>query len=169
MTRLASLVPALALVGCGTVVSFDVSQKAQTTIPAGGPVAGVLGGFGFQNLNFSQSSDFQNNNTSKDHVRECRLKQLTLKVVSPPGQDLHFLTKVEFFVEAPNLEKKRIASGTSFPSGVASVDLVPDDLDLAPYVRADSFSITTAATGTSPSQQTTLEADLTLNVHASVL
>ena len=170
MNRLAPAAAALALAGCGSLLSFDVHQTATADIPAGGPLSGALGGFaGFNSLSFNQSSEFRNNNTSKDHISECRLKQLTLKVVNPTGADLSFLTKVEFFVQAPNLASRRIASGTSFPKGVASVDLIADNVDLAPYAKSDSFSITTSATGTSPSQNTTLQADLTLNVHASIL
>jgi hypothetical protein len=42
-------------------------------------------------------------------------------------------------------------------------------LTIAPYAKADSFSITTKGTGTQPPQNTTVEADLSLHIVANVL
>jgi|GEM_PF-2423361 len=61
--------------------------------------------------------------------------------------------------------------GSSLPLDLAGTpfDLTLDDEELAPFVKADSFTITTDAKGTSPMQSTDVEADLTLHISASVL
>src|SRR5947199_8738501 len=104
--------------GCGNLVSFDVDSSGRSTIqgtPTGSLLPGVPGFGGFSDLSFSQSADFQNNNTNKDHVTECRLTNLTLKVVSPAGGTLAFLTKIDFYIEAPQLPKVHIAGLNPVP------------------------------------------------------
>lgn len=153
---------AVVLSGCSSLLSFDVQQSGQTTIQGGG----LLGSLGFGSFSFNQSQDFQNNNTNKDHISECRLTKLTLKVVS--GSDLGFLQSITFYVSAPNLPKQKIASKTAI-GAVRTVDLDLENVDIAQYAKSDQFSITTDAAGSAPAQTTTIEADLTLNVHASIL
>jgi hypothetical protein len=165
-------IAALLCSGCSGLIGFDVDSSGQSTIP-GSPTGSLLGGIpgfqGFNSMSFSQSAAFQNNNTNKDHISACRLTKLTLKVVTPTGGTLApLLTKIDFFIEAPNLQKIHIAGLNPVP-GTTSADLQLDDVDIAAYAKSDTFSITTAASGQTPSQNTTIEADLKLHVNASVL
>src|SRR3954467_4843741 len=91
--------------GCSSLLSFDVDSSGTTTISGGGLLSGLPGFSGFNNLSFSQSQQFANNNTNKDHISEARLTRLTLKVTSPAGADLSFLSKIDFFIEAPGQPK----------------------------------------------------------------
>lgn len=172
-----ALATCLALCGCSSLLSFDVDSSGTATIqgsPTGGLLGNALGSFsGFSNFNVSQSQSFKNENTNKDHITECRVTKFTLKVTSPvapaAGADLSFLTAINFTISAPNLPDQHIAGSTHFPAGQASVGLLLDDVDIARYCKSDSFSIKTDATGHAPSQDTQVEADLTLNIHASLL
>ncbi|SRR5260221_2860862 len=168
------LLPALLLcAGCPGLgqVGFDIDTNGSSQFQ-GNPAAGFLTVFpgfgGFGNLDFSQKAEFQNNNTRKDHVAEARLSKLTLKVVSPLGDPLSFISTVEFDVGATGLPTVKIAEAT-IPAGVSAFDLTLDNQDLAAYVKADSFSITTKGTGHSPVHDTTVEADLTMHIVANVL
>ena len=171
MHRVTLLFLVAGIAGCPGLgqVAFDVNSQGQSTVPGAGPAGGVLNVFpSFGNFNFSQNQTFQNNNTDKSHVDSAHLSKLTLKVVSPASANLGFLNTVEFDISAPNLPTVRIAEA-SIPANVASVDLSLDAVDIGPYVKADSFSLTTKATGHQPSSDTTLEADLTIHVVANVL
>jgi hypothetical protein len=152
-------------------VGFDIDTNGSSQFQ-GNPAAGLLTVFpsfgGFGNIDFSQKADFQNNNTRKDHVVEARLSKLTLKVVNPLGDTLGFISTVEFDVGATGLPTVRIAEAT-IPAGVSTVDLTIDNQDMAAYVKADNFSITTKGTGHSPVHDTTIEADLTMHIVANVL
>ena len=168
------LLPVLFLcAGCPGLgqVGFDIDTNGSSTVP-GNPAAGVFSVFpsfgSLGNLDFSQQQAFQNNNTRKDHVAEARLSKLTLKVTSPIGDPLSFISTVEFDVGASGLPTVRIAEAT-IPAGVSTVDLTLDNQDIAAYVKADSFSITTKGTGHSPIHDTTIEADLTMHIVANVL
>ena len=152
-------------------VGFTIDSKGTSTIQ-GNPTGGVLnvfpafGGFGSQS--FSQNQTFQNNNTNKDHVSSAHMTKLTLKVVSPSGGTLSFLSTVEFDIGATGLPTVRIAEA-NIPANATTVDLTLDAQDIAPYVKADAFSITTKATGQQPTTTTTLEADLSMYIVANVL
>jgi hypothetical protein len=168
----------LLMSSCSSLLSFDVDSTGTATIQHGPPGAGLIGGAlpgfnGFDNFNVSQTQAFKNNNTNKDHISSCRLTRLRLTVTAPsasPGNDLSFLTSIEFYISAPpNLPEQRIAHSTTLPAGQSVVDLAIDDTDIASYAKADSFSIKTTATGHAPAQDTTVRADLTLNIHASLL
>jgi len=153
-------------------VAFDVDSSGQSQVQ-GSPVGGFLPAPpGFENFNgvaFSQSQQFQNNNTNKDHITSCRVGKLTLKVVSPAGGTLSFLSRIEFFIKTAKLTEVRIAEALSIPAGTTSIDLAIDDQQIAPYAKSDTFSITTKATGQQPSQNTTIEADLKLHIEANIL
>src|SRR5438477_8938372 len=157
--RKTALVLALACAGCSGLIGFDVDTSGQSTIP-GSPAGGVLGGLpafgGFSDLSFTQSTAFQNNNTSKDHITACHLTKLSLKVVSPTTANLSFLSTVDFFIEAPGLSKVHIAGISAIPQGAVTVDLTVDARDISDYAKADSFSISSTATGQQPSQNTTI-------------
>jgi len=135
-------------------VAFDVDSSGQSQVQ-GSPVGGFL--------------QFQNNNTNKDHITSCRVGKLTLKVVSPAGGTLSFLSRIEFFIKTAKLTEVRIAEALSIPAGTTSIDLAIDDQQIAPYAKSDTFSITTKATGQQPSQNTTIEADLKLHIEANIL
>lgn len=172
MRRLAAAAAALSLCSCSSLLSFDIDSSGTSTIPkgSGGGILGGLPGFSnFGKFDFSNSSEFKNQNTNKSHISECHVTRLTLKVTNPAGNDLSFISKLDFFIEAPNLEKKHIAGSASFPKGQSTVDLTLDNLDIAAYAKSDSFSITTTGQGTSPQVDTTIQADIRLNIHASVL
>ena len=163
----------LLVAGCPGLgqVGFDVASQGTSTVQ-GSPLGAALNAFpsfsGFGDLSFSQSQDFANNNTNKDHVVQANLTRLTLKTISPTGATLDFIQTVEFDIAAPGLPTVRIAEAT-IAAGATSVDLSLDAQDLAAYVKADSFSITTKGAGHQPSSDTTIEADLSLHIVANVL
>jgi hypothetical protein len=173
MRRLTLVLLLLGTAGCPGLgqVAFSVDSQGQSTFQ-GNPAGGFLSVFpafgGFGNLTFKQNQSFQNNNTNKDHVAEARLTKLTLKIVTPTNATLNFLSTVEFDIGAPGLPTIRIAEAT-IPANVATIDLTLDPQDIAPYAKADTFSITTQGTGHQPTTDTTVEADLSIRIVANVL
>ena len=167
---------AAALVGlaaaCSPSIGIDIDASGTATVQGSalGSVLSLPGGFGgLTAINLSQEAAFKNQNTDRDHITSCRVSKLALKVTSPDSQDLTFLSSISFSIAAPNLPKLRIAHLDAIPAGARSVNLSLDDAQLGAYCKADSFSITTDASGHAPPQDTTIEADLTLHVEANLL
>ena len=170
LNRIALPIVALASIfstGCSYMpVSFDVHTGGQTTIQKGTIAEGLVGTLGFgnlANLDISSSQEFKSNNVQKRHVARARLQELKLTITAPKEQNFDFLQSITFFVEAPGLEKKRLAH-RDVPRGARAFTCLIDDVELAPYVRADRMTITTTVNGHRPGADTTLQADLTINV-----
>jgi hypothetical protein len=171
--RRAALLSSLLLLGCHPTIDFDLTQSGsgtipgtQSPVPAPGPVSLTFPIPQLQNVNPSTLKGFPGN-TAKDHVQSARAKKITLTATDPARQDLSFLNSVAFSISATGLPTVQFAHLSPFPSA-PSADLQLDDVELAPYLKAESFSIAAAVTGTPQQHSITLQADLDLGVTASV-
>ena len=167
----AACAAALVLSGCNPTISFDSTVKGTSQIPGSGlgSLSGPLTLTGLNNINLSQQGNFTNNNTDKDHIDHVHVKSMTLVVTAPTPGDLSFLTKLAFTISADGLPTVEIAHQEVFPKGQSTVTMTLDGAELAPYAKAASFSIGATGTGTAPSQNTTIEATMTLTIDAHVL
>lgn len=158
--------------GCGALpLPITVTTTGRAVIEKGTVVEQAVGGVGFSQftaIDFSQSQEFKNNNVQKKHVSEARVKEITLTIELPAGQSFDFLESVMFYIEAPGLEKKRLAH-KKVPRGVSRFTCELEDLDIAPYVRADTMQVTTSVKGRRPDAETTLEARLSVKVGTVLL
>jgi hypothetical protein len=158
------------LCACHPTIDFDLTQSGTINIPASqfaAPLALTLPVPGLQNVDTSNVQGFPSSRTAKDHVQSARAKKITLTVTSPGSRDLSFLSSVALSISATGQPTKQFAHLSPFPAAT-SADLQLDDVELAPYLKADSFSIATAVTGTAQRSAVTIRADLDLGVTASV-
>ncbi len=161
----------VALTACGPV-GFTTEIKGQGTVTGGTGLGGVLTMFPqlstLTNIDFDQSQDFKNNNTSRDHVTSVLLKSMTLKISSPNDQDFSFLDTIQFVAktgenEAVFAEKSNISKlGLKAPNPVLTLNST--NVDLAPFVRASTMSIVMRGTGRQPPQDTRVEVITVFNV-----
>ena len=166
----------LAAAGCGAdqLDNFDVTVKETAQIPAATVVETLLGGFpaldAFTSFDLSQSATFRNKNYDVDDVDSVVLERLTLRVVSPEGQDLSFFGTVVFYVEADGLSRKEIARYDDFQPGQDSVAFHTSRDDIKQYVLAKEATVTVEVEDTSrPSQATTVEIEAVFDVDVNVL
>ncbi|MGC4120900.1 MAG: hypothetical protein QM765_41250 [Myxococcales bacterium] len=162
----------LSLSSCGGLIAFDVSQQGEATIPGSTLLGQVLGGIpgmqGLTSFDVSQSQEFENHNAEKGMVKSAKLSSLTLKITAPSDADFSFLDSIEFWAEADGTStrvahKSGIASlGLKAPNPTLTLEL--DDVDLVAFIKADSMSITSKASGRQPSKDTTLQATAVFHV-----
>jgi hypothetical protein len=171
LLSIAALVIAAFSAGCSRLpLSFDVNTRSRTVIEKGTVIEQLVGtlGFGeFTNLDLSESQEFRSNDVQKRHVASARVKNLVLTITAPQGQTFDFLERIAFYVEAPGLDRKRIAHA-KVPRGAANIQCEIDDLDLASYIRAPSMSITSEVRGRRPDRDTEVQANLRIAI-ATVL
>lgn len=155
---------------CAPTVSFDVDINTETVVESGTLVEGLLEQMRFGDLvsmDVSSTEEFQNNQAEKERVIEARLREARLLIAAPKGQTFDFIDEIAFFVGAPGQPRERVAHKV-VPDGIDAFDLELDDVDLAPYVRAESLSLTTDVTGRRPAQDTTVAVRLVLHIVAAV-
>jgi hypothetical protein len=158
------------LCACHPTIDFDLTQSGTVNIPGSPfatPLALTLPIPGLQNVDTSNVQGFPSSRTAKDHIQSARAKKITLTVTSPAGRDLSFLSSVALSISATGQPAKQFAHLSPFPAA-QSADLQLDDVELAPYLKADSFSIVAAVTGTPQRTAVTIKADLDLGVTASI-
>ncbi|MBE2248344.1 MAG: hypothetical protein IAE78_02270 [Myxococcus sp.] len=173
MNRLVLLVVAVFAQACGPI-TFSTTLKGEGTVQ-GSPLGALLNAFptigGFTNIDFAQNQDFQNNKTSREMVRSVKVTALSARITDPSSADFGFLDSLEFTARAGGNEtvfasKKDIPqAATRPPNATVTFDLL--DVDLAPYVKEPSMTLSLSGKGRQPSQNTTLEVSVTLLVGAS--
>ncbi len=167
--------PALALVVgvstmCTGLDNIDVATRGVTTVP-GSVVGSLLGQFsfaGFNGIDVSESQDFRNQGYTKDQIDSARLKVFTLDIDEPATANFNFLSKLSFFAESEGLPRVEIARLEVVPRGVRSLEMEILDVELVDYAAAESMTITTTATGTSPEEDTTIIANVVLDIDVNV-
>lgn len=171
VSRWTTVFAACFAVTCGGLDELDIKRSSTATIPGGNILSQLVGSLGFSDLadmDLKDSQELKNQGVKPNEIDSVKLDSLTLDIVSPAGQDFGFLDDVSFFIEAPGLEKKRIAHGEAFAPGLAHVGLDVDDVELKPYVTAASMSITSEVQGHQPNQETKVKATVVLTVDIDV-
>jgi hypothetical protein len=175
MRAMILLVP-LALTACGPI-TFDTQLSGQGTV-AGSPLGALLDRFptigGLANIDFGQNQDFQSNKVTRDKVRSVKVTSLVARITSPSSADFGFIDSLELTAKAegqPDVvfaKKENIPqTATRPPDASVTFDLL--DVELAPYVRAPSTTLSLTGRGRQPAQDTTLEVTVKLRVGAAVL
>lgn len=162
---------ALSLATCDGLDTFHIGESSESVIPKGTLLeqfAGDLGFGGFLNMDLSQNQELKNQGVEKHQVDSVYMTALTLTITSPAGSDFTFIDELEFYVASEGLPTVRIAHGGPFTAGEGAVSLELDDVDLAPYVTADSMNITSDATGRRPAEDTTIRGDMAFAVDVNV-
>lgn len=157
---------------CSGLDNIDIPIEAQTVVPEGTVVDQLLGQLsfaGFEGFDIAQSQEFQNQGYTRDEIDSVRIISFTLSVVSPSSGDFDFLDRIAFFAESDGLPRVQIAMLDPVPAGQDFIELeVDSSVELADYASADSMTITTEATGTRPDMETTVAAEVILDVDVNV-
>jgi hypothetical protein len=167
--RITAVAAAVALCTCGTLDRFDVDTHAsahiqKSSLPVAEDLLGLLPFDGFDKIDFSK--DIANQGVSEDQIDSVKLKRLVLHT-GESGLTMDFIESVEFYVEAEGQPRLLVATGTDF-EGETSVELDLPDAELKPYVVAPFMTFEAEVNGKRPEQDTTITADVTLTVDATV-
>jgi len=149
---------------------FDVRNSASFSIPATTIINSPLA-LNTPAIESNSNNDFSNNNSRKDLIESAKLTRLTLRIDDPQGGNFDFLNDVELFVNADGLPEVLFASISDIPEDQASeIRLTPTSEELAPYLRADNYSIRVRAiTDQTIAEEHTINADFTFFIDAEIL
>lgn len=156
---------------CGGLDNFVIEERSRAVIQSGSLLEQFVGAAGFDDfatVDITQNQSLQNQGVERHQIDSVKILMLTMTIVDPPGSDFTFIDSMEFFVEADGLPKVSIATGGPFPAGEATVELTIPDQDLADYAASESMTITTEARGRRPEQDTTIDANIMLDVDVNV-
>jgi hypothetical protein len=167
----ALLLAALASAGCG-LNKFDDTLTDEATIPGklmtmGQPFSLTYSG-GFQSgLDLSSEKTFQNNGVSPDKVDAIFVKKVHIEGTNPQIDRLDvILQSLTIWVEAPNVPRQTIATGSDFPAMSSAADLmVMSQINLKPYAVSKSMKVgTDVVLKQQPAFSTTIKTTVTIEV-----
>lgn len=132
------------LAGCGKLTTFDVDLSSSGVI--GGSLshlAGRAGGFsGWSQAGGQVSRTIENQGVTAADIESARITAGSISVSVPREGFLDFVESFEIWVEAPGLERTRIAhQSEAFSERRSTYGLVLEDVDLKPYITAPSMTL----------------------------
>ena len=134
--------------GCDEVedlLTFHFSDRTdiqiQSTSPLNLPVE-----VGTPSVTSSSQQQFQNNNTRAELVRDVKLEQLTLTLVSPSGKTFSFLKTIRIYISSDEGNEILLASLEDISSSLATLELIPTTEKLDVYAKSPTYSLRTVVT-----------------------
>ena len=172
MIYLPALLAGALLAGCSVLpLPVNVHLTSTTQVERGTTLEQVIGGMEFAEyaaLDISQSEEMQNLYVGKSAIRSAHVKILELSVLEPAEQNFDFIQEISFFVEAEGQPAQRIAH-REVPRNARYFQLKVDDVDLTPYIRADTMKVTTKVKGRRPDHDTRIGSRLVIQVGLGVV
>ncbi|MBK0403257.1 hypothetical protein I5M27_09690 [Adhaeribacter sp. BT258] len=95
-------------------------------------------------VNTNSESEFSNNDTRADLVKDVTLDKLKL-TLTDPNQNFDFLKDIDIYISNDANEELRIAYYNDIPLGQNAIDLTSTDAKLDKYIKASSYKIITKA------------------------
>jgi hypothetical protein len=159
------------LLGCAELLTIEIEQTAVTVVESGTLLENLIGDLGFSgfvSMDLTDSEELANQGVEPGDITGAKLVLLQLTAADPADGDLSFLQSMSVNVEAPDVDAALVASQGSFPEGEAVVSFDLEDVDLTPYVVSQSLTIGTDVSAGRPSEDTTVEALLRVEIEASL-
>ena len=158
-----------AVIGCSEVedlLTFHFSDRTQiqiqSTSPLNLPVEIIT-----PTVTSSSQQQFQNNNTRADLVRDVKLEELKLTLVSPSGKTFSFLKTIRIYISSDEANEILLASLENISSSSATVELIPTTEKLDVYAKSSAYSLrTVVTTDETLTQDVDVQVDLKFRVTA---
>ena len=151
-----------------SLTEFDIPYSSNFNVPATpSSTASTQVDVTTPDIPTNSSSIYGNNKTSADLVSEIKLTKLT---ISTTGANLDYLKSVSVYIKTASISEKLIATNAAIPTGVTSVTLAPQDVNIKDYINQSNIQFRVSSTiSSSGTTAQTLKLDETVHVKATLL
>lgn len=146
---------------CDKVTQFEIDYNTEVVIESSSPLSSPFDVLSPE-VKTNAESEFEANETTKDHVEHIELRDLELTIISPNNQNFDFLKSIELFINADGLSEQRIAYKNTVPEGKDKLVLETVSTDLQAYIKSDSFTLRVEST-----TDESYSEDIHLNVYSN--
>jgi hypothetical protein len=164
-----SIFLAVVLSSCNAVdnlLTFNISNQTSIKINSNSPI-NLPSEIITPDVTTNSSTEFKNNNTKADLVKDVKLKSLKLTIDSPEGKTFTFLKSVHLYISTTNSDEIELAYQDNINSSSNMIDLVCTDKRLDQYIKADNYKIRTQVTlKETLTQDVTIKANMDFKVTA---
>jgi hypothetical protein len=126
------------------LLTFSIDNQTTVTIPSGFPVNTAFELI-TPDITSNSSSEFENNNTKAELVKDVRLKELKLTVTNPANKSFSFLKSIRMYISTNDNDEIELAFLTDINSTSNTIDLTCTSEKLDKYIKAPSFRLRISA------------------------
>jgi hypothetical protein len=160
---------ALFIVSCSEVdklLTFTISNQTTFKINSGLPFNSPFE-VATPDVTTNSTSEFKNNNTNVDLVKDVKLQELKLSITSPTDKTFSFLKSVHMYISTNADDEIELAYQDDINASSNTLNLTCTTQKLDKYIKASSYKIrTTVTTRETLTQETTVKADMKFRVTA---
>lgn len=160
---------ALFIVSCNEVdklLTFNISNQTTFKINSGLPFNSPFE-VATPDVTTNSTSEFKNNNTNVNLVKDVKLQELKLSITNPTDKTFSFLKSIHMYISTSADDEIELAFLDDINSTANSINLTCTSQKLDKYVKASSYKIRTkVVTKETLTQETTIKADMKFRVTA---
>lgn len=140
---IAIVTPILFLLSCNEVdklLTFSVTNQSSFTIASGFPLNSPID-IPTPDVTTNSTTQFSNNGTRADLVKDVKLKELKLTVINPAGKTFSFLKSVQLYISTNANDEILLASYDNVNTTSNNINLICTGQKLDNYIRASSYKL----------------------------
>jgi hypothetical protein len=150
------------------LLTFHIADETEFTVESTSPLNLPIE-IATPSVTTNSNQKFENNNTRADLVKDVKLTELKLTIMTP-NKNFSFMKSVEIFISTGQGNEVKLAWLDEFPTTATSVNLNTSNAKLDEYVKAESYNLRTrVVTDESLSQPVDIKVDLKFIVTAAPL
>ena len=137
----------LFLFSCSVVdklLTFTISNQTSFKMATGFPL-NLATEIITPDVTTNSSSEFKNNNTKADLVKDVKLKELKLTITDPSDKTFTFLKSIRLYISTDANDEIELAYSDQINSTSNTIDLTCTSEKLDKYIKASSYKIRTKA------------------------
>ena len=160
---------ALLTISCNEIdklLTFTISNEATFKVNTGLPINSPSE-VPTPDVTSNSSTEFENNNTRTDLVKDVQLKELNLSITDPSDKTFSFLKSVHMYISTTADDEIELGYQDNISSTSNTISLICTTQKLDKYIKASSYKIRTKVTTKETlTQDITVKADMKFRVTA---
>jgi hypothetical protein len=126
------------------LLTFTVSNETSFTIASGFPL-NTASEIITPDVTTNSSTEFQNNNTNANLVKDAKLKELKLTITNPSDKTFSFLKSIHLYISTDANDEIELAYLDDINATTNVLNLTVSGAKLDKYIKAPSYKIRTKA------------------------
>jgi len=151
------------------LLTFTISNSTSFTVSSG---TGINLPFDLPtpDVTTNSASDFENNNTKADLVKDVYLDELKLTITAPAGKNFDFLKAAHIYISLQGNDEIEIAYIDDIPTGLTTINLTTTKERLDKYIKESAYRLRSKVTTRQIlTQDVTFSCDMKFKVTADPL
>ena len=122
------------------LLTFTISDEYSFEIPSAIPV-GLPLEVTTPDIPSSSSTEFKNNNTNANLVKDVKLSELKLTITDPANKTFSFLKSIHIYISTDGTDKVELAYLEDINSTTNTISLLTTDNKLDKYIKASTYKL----------------------------